>query len=99
MNMNTVRVGFGLRPGDPFWVQVRESVQQRAHELDLTLVPVTLPEFLRADDSIMNSIEELKAQELGALIMHVLPDRFLLAILNQGLPVICSEDTALTHPL
>ena len=45
MNINTVRVGFGLRPGDPFWVQVRESVQQRAQELDMTLVPVMLPDF------------------------------------------------------
>jgi signal transduction histidine kinase/AraC-like DNA-binding protein len=60
---------------------------------------VTLPDFLRADESIIDTIEELKAQELGALILHVLPDRFLLAILNEGLPVICSEDTALTHPL
>ena len=99
MNANTIRVGFGLRPGDPFWVQVRESVQQRAQELDMTLVPVMLPDFLRADDSIISTIEELKAQELGALINHVLPDRFLLAILNEGLPVICSEDTTLTHPL
>jgi hypothetical protein len=99
MNMNTVRVGFGLRPGEPFWVQVCKSVQQRAHELDITLVPVTLPDFLRADESIIDTIEKLKAQELGALILHVLPDRFLLAILNEGLPVICSEDTALTHPL
>lgn len=99
MNINTVRVGFGLRPGDPFWVQVRESVQQRAQELDITLVPVTLPDFPEADDSIIGTIEELKAQELGALIMHVLPDPFLLAILNEGLPIICSEDTALTHPL
>ena len=99
MNTNTVRVGFGLRPGDPFWVQVRESVQQRAQELDLTLVPVTLPEFTYADDSIIDAIEELKAQEVGALIMHVLPEQFLLAILNEGLPVVCSEDTMLTHPL
>ena len=99
MNANTVRVGFGIRPGDPFWVQVRESVEQRAQELDLTLVPVTLPEFTHADDSVIDAIEELKVQELGALIMHVLPERFLLAILNEGLPVVCSEDATLTHPL
>jgi signal transduction histidine kinase/AraC-like DNA-binding protein len=99
MNTNTVRVGFGVRPGDPFWVQVRESVEQRAQELDLTLVPVPLPEFTHADDSLIDTIEELKVQELGALIMHVLPERFLLAILNEGLPIVCSEDTTLTHPL
>ena len=99
MDITTVRVGFGVRPGDPFWVLVRESVQQRAQELDLTLVPVALPEFTHADDSIIDTIEELKAQELGALIMQVLPERFLLAILNEGVPVVCSEDTLLTHPL
>ncbi len=99
MNTHTVRVGFGIRPGDPFWVQVRESVEQRAQELDLTLVPVPLPEFTHADDSVIATIEELKVQELGALIMHVLPERFLLAILNEGIPIVCSEDTTLTHPL
>lgn len=99
MNTHTVRVGFGIRPGDPFWVQVREAVEQRAQELDLTLVPVPLPEFTHADDSVFDAIEEFKVQELGALIMHVLPERFLLAILNEGLPVVCSEDATLTHPL
>ena len=63
MNTNTVRVGFGLRPGDPFWVAGRESVQQRAQELDLTLVPVTLPEFTYADDSIIDAMKNLKPRK------------------------------------
>jgi signal transduction histidine kinase/AraC-like DNA-binding protein len=49
--------------------------------------------------SMLEVIEELKAQELGALIAHVLPSSFLLAMLDDGLPVICSEDTNLSHPL
>jgi signal transduction histidine kinase/AraC-like DNA-binding protein len=80
-------------------VLVRECVQQRAQELDLVLVPVTLPFEPMTNHSLLEVIEELKAQELGALIAHVLPNSFLLAMLDDGLPVICSEDTNLSHPL
>ena len=93
------RIGFALRPGDPFWVQVREAVQQRAQDLGVTLVPVNLPEALPPHNSLLSLLEDLKARELGSVITHVLPDLFMRAILNEGLPVVCSEDTALVHPL
>ena len=96
---DSVRIGFALRPGDPFWVQVREAVQQRAQDLGVTLVPVNLPEALPPHNSLLSLLEDLKARELGSVITHVLPDLFMRAILNEGLPVVCSEDTALVHPL
>jgi signal transduction histidine kinase/ABC-type sugar transport system substrate-binding protein/AraC-like DNA-binding protein len=96
---DSVRVGFALRPGEPFWVQVREAVQQRAQDLGVTLAPLTWPESF-PDESIMLSIfEDLKARELGAVITQALPPAFMRSILNEGLPLICAEDTALTHPL
>ena len=96
---SNLRVGFGLAPGDPFWVQVREAVQQRADELDLTLVPIAVPTALTGGDTQLRFLEDLKAQELGALISHVVPESLMLAILNEGLPIVCSEDTTLVHPL
>ncbi len=101
MTRQTIRVGFGLRPGDPFWVQVREGVQQRAQELDMTLAPIWLPDAQDPFDNnnILGIIDELQAQELGALITHVLPNALMRAVLDEGLPIICSEDTMLSHPL
>ncbi len=96
---NNLRVGFGLVPGDPFWVQVREAVQQRADELGISLVPIAVPVALTAGDTQLRFLEDLKAQELGALISHVVPESLMLAILNEGLPIVCSEDTTLVHPL
>jgi ABC-type sugar transport system substrate-binding protein len=43
MPFSSIRVGLGLAPGDPFWVLVREAVQQRAEALGLLLIPVTVP--------------------------------------------------------
>jgi signal transduction histidine kinase/AraC-like DNA-binding protein len=97
----TVRVGFSLWPGDPFWVQVRESVQQRAQELDIILVPISLPDSQDPFDNnnVLSVIEDLKAHELGALITHVLPPALMRAVLNEGMPIVCSEDTTMSHPL
>ncbi len=92
------RVGFGLLPGDPFWVQVREAVQQRAEALGMLLIPVSVPLIGSAGEVHLRFLEEIKAQELGALISHVAPESLMLAILNDGVPIICSEDLALRHP-
>jgi signal transduction histidine kinase len=98
MTFPSIRVGFGLAPGDPFWVLVREAVQQRAETLGLLLIPVTPPGTHAASDAHLRFIDDLKAQEVGALISHVISEAHLRAVINAGVPVICSEDTALTHP-
>lgn len=95
---DSVRIGFALRPGDPFWVQVCEAVQQRAQELGITLVPINLPDTPPAESVLLSTLEDLKARELGALITHVLPESSMRAVLNEGLPIVCSEDTTLIHP-
>lgn len=99
MPLPTIRIGFGLVPGDPFWVQVREAVQQRADTLGLELIPLTVPRTALSDDTYLRFLDDLKAQEIGALISHVVDDSLMLAILGAGTPIICSEDTALIHPL
>lgn len=98
MTIPSLRIGFGLVPGDPFWVLVREAVQQRAETLGLLLIPVTTPRSDAASDAHLRFIDELRAQEVGALISHVVSEAHILAVINAGIPVICSEDTALTHP-
>lgn len=98
MPFSSIRVGFGLVPGDPFWVLVREAVQQRAEALGLLLIPVTVPEANASSEVHLHFIDNLKAQEVGALISHAISEARILAVINAGIPVICSEDTALTHP-
>lgn len=96
---DSMRVGFALRPGEPFWVQVREAVEQRAQELGLTLAPLTWPETFPNESVTLSIFEDLQARELGAVITQALPDAFMRAVLNEGLPIICAEDTAVVHPL
>ncbi len=98
MTTTQPRVGFGLLPGDPFWVQVREAVQQRAEALGMLLIPVAVPSVGTTGELHLRFLEEIKAQEIGALISHVAPESLMLAILNDGVPIVCSEDTALRHP-
>ncbi len=98
MPFEIIRVGFGLVPGDPFWVQVREAIEQRAETLGITLIPITVPTTIPSSDLYLRFLEDLKAQEIGALISHVVPDSLMTAILDSGLPIICSEDTPLRHP-
>lgn len=85
-------------PGDPFWVQVREAVQQRADVLGLELIPITPPRAALSSDTYLRFLEELRAQEVRVLISHVVSESLMLAVLNAGTPIICSEDTGLTHP-
>jgi hypothetical protein len=57
-------------PYDPFWVQVREAVHQRAGQWDLKLIPIEIegrPHKLRVEEQ-SSVLEELLAQQLDALI-------------------------------
>jgi len=92
-----MRVGFSLVPDDPFWVQVREAAWQRAAELGVTLVQVPLL-MARMGDESLGFLEDLKAQELGALITPLLTQSQMLSILEADLPIICADETPLRHP-
>ena len=96
---SNLHVGFGLAPGNPFWVQVREAVQQhggRAQPHPGAHCRANCADQRQHSTALSG---KLKAQELGALISHVVPESLMLAILNEGLPIVCSEDTTLVHPL
>lgn len=47
------RLGSQIEPYDPFWVQIREAVNQRAQQLGLYLIPIEIagrPDTLPADE-------------------------------------------------
>ena len=71
------RIGLQIGPYDPFWVQVREAVNQRAQQLGLYLIPIEIagrPDALQEEEQI-SVVEELLAQQLDALICWSLPER------------------------
>jgi signal transduction histidine kinase/AraC-like DNA-binding protein/ABC-type sugar transport system substrate-binding protein len=97
----TFRIGSQIGPYDPFWVQVREAVNQRAQQLCLELVPIEIagrPDALPAEEQI-GVVEEFLAQELDALICWNFPERVIYQILNGGLPVVYLSETDIRHPL
>lgn len=93
------RVALALSPGDPFWVQVREAVKQRAVELGIDLVRVPPPSQTAEGVALLGFIEDLHAIEARALICHVLSSSSMRALLDDGMPLICAEETTLLHPL
>ena len=96
---HTIRIGMGLAPNDPYWVQVREAARQRAQETGVTLVNMAVPDGAPDSDALLGFLEDLDAQELGALIMHGLSSRLPLALADRGLPLVIADDTNLDHPL
>ena len=93
-----VRIGNTLETADPFWVQVVEAARQRAEETGVILV--SMPPIPRVvGDESLSYLEDLRARELDALITPMLPQSQMLTLLEQRLPVVCSDETPLRHPL
>ena len=67
---STLRVGAAIIAGDPYWVQVREAALDRAQELPLDLISLSLVDYPEApsQEEQMGMLEELLALELDALM-------------------------------
>jgi len=95
------RIGSQIGPYDPFWVQIREAVNQRAQQLGLYLIPIEIagrPDTLSVDEQI-GVVEELLAQQLDALICWSFPEEVIYQLLESGLPVIYLSESKIRHPL
>jgi signal transduction histidine kinase/AraC-like DNA-binding protein len=100
MVLHTLRIGSRIGSADPFWVQTREAVHQRAQQIAIDLVPIDMG---RSSDlsgtEHIELIEELLAQDINALICSYLPDSLAYQILRYGIPVVHLTETAARHPL
>lgn len=96
----TFRIGVHIDAGDPFWVQVREAVVQRAQQPIIDVFPIDLdsPHTLTADEHL-GLIEELLAQEIDALICLDWPENLAYRALDLGIPIIHLTESDLCHPL
>ncbi len=95
-----LRIGSRIGSADPFWVQVRDAVYQKAQQLAVDLVPIDIghsSRFSQAEHTEL--VDELLAQDLDALISTYLPDDLAYRILDFGLPVIHLTETNVRHPL
>lgn len=95
-----LRIGSRIGSADPFWVQVREAVYQKAQQLTIDLVPIEIgyaARFSREEHAEL--VDELLAQDLDALISTYLPDDLTYRILDFGLPVIHLTESDVCHPL
>jgi signal transduction histidine kinase/AraC-like DNA-binding protein len=63
----------------------------------VTLVPVPLL-LGRTGDESLGFLENLRAQEMGALITPGLAHSQMFAILEAGLPIVCADETPQRHP-
>lgn len=95
-----LRIGARIGSADPFWVQVREAVYQKAQQLAIDLVPIDIGHFSRfSQEEHAELVDELLAQDLDALITTYLPDDLAYRILDFGLPVVHLTESDVRHPL
>jgi ribose transport system substrate-binding protein len=96
---HTPRIGIQIEHEDPFWVQVREVMWQRAQTLSAELIEITVQEsHLLSIDEQAEVVEDLIVQELDALICNLYPPSLLTRILDRGIPTIYVSEIALHHP-
>lgn len=97
---HTFRIGVRIGSADPFWVQMREAVNQHAQQCDLDLVPIEIGVSSQlTDEEQLQLIDELLAQDIDALLTSYLPHDLAQQILAVGLPIIHLTETSLRHPL
>ncbi len=73
---HTLGIGTHIWPDDPFWVQVREAIEQRTQQHSVALVPI-IAETLdrRSDEEQMRFAEEELAQDLDAPVSWDMSER------------------------
>jgi ABC-type sugar transport system substrate-binding protein len=92
------RVGIQIDHDDPFWVQVREVIWQRASAFPVDLVEVAVPDLVAlAPDRQIEAAESLLVQDLDALICNLYPSALLQLILDRGLAIIYVSESPLRH--
>lgn len=97
---HTPRIGIQIEHDDPFWVQVREVMWQRAQALAAELIEINIQEsrLLSADEQA-EVVEDLLLHDLDALICNTYPPSLLARILDRGIPIIYVSEIVLRHPL
>jgi signal transduction histidine kinase/AraC-like DNA-binding protein/DNA-binding LacI/PurR family transcriptional regulator len=98
---HNLRVGLAIHLETPYWVQVREASYNRAAQLPLDLVAISLadsPETLSEEEQVA-LLEELLALELDALIAWALPDELAYRVLQFSVPIVLLSETEVHHPL
>lgn len=96
-----LRIGSAIEPTDPFWIQVREATYERAQQLGLDLISISLMDYpsTPSEEEEATLLEELQALELDALIARSLPEELTSRLLQIGLPLILLRETEARHPL
>jgi signal transduction histidine kinase/ABC-type sugar transport system substrate-binding protein/AraC-like DNA-binding protein len=95
---HTPRIGIQIGQGDPFWVQVREVMWQRAQALPVEVVEIDLehPGLVTHDEQV-EVVEDLRVQEIDALIGNALTPYLLTSIPDHGIPVVYLPETPVRH--
>ena len=94
-----LRIGTRTGSADPFWVQLRESIHQRAQQLGVDLVEIDLNQSLALSGDAQNGfLELLAAHDLDALITAYMPEPLAQRILARGLPLVHLTECAVRHP-
>lgn len=97
--MRSFRIGTQIWPDDPFWVQVREAIEQSARKCNADLIMIVMENASQQSaEEELTFVEEVLAQDVDALISWDLYERSTQLILESGLPIIYLSETHFRHP-
>ncbi len=96
-----LRIGSQIGAYDPFWIQIREAVHQQAQRLGVNLIQIEITDqsALLTPEEQVSLVDELLAEDLGALICWNLPPDMILRLLDAGLPIVYLSESQIRHPL
>jgi ABC-type sugar transport system substrate-binding protein len=96
----TFRIVVQIDNADPFWVQVREAVLQRAQHLGVDVVTLDGedPYAFPVQEHLVR-VEELLAQEVDAVVCLDWPENLAREALQLEIPIIQLVESDLRHPL
>ncbi|NJM07443.1 substrate-binding domain-containing protein, partial [Candidatus Gracilibacteria bacterium] len=82
-----LRIGAHIEPRDPFWVQVREAVYQRAEQVGVALVWLDADPML-FDEPTAHVVVDMRHQQLDALIAVYIAEPLVDELLAAGIPLV-----------
>src|SRR5262245_16548333 len=85
-----IRIGIGMWPDDPFWVQVIDAIHQRSAEHSVELIPITRSNFYPCltNDEQKALLEDIISQELDGIIGWCFPESLAETVLDMGVPIV-----------
>src|SRR5687768_5921003 len=96
-----VRIGLHIGNVDPFWIQVREGIYDKAHQAQAELIPIDTiidTQLTVTEEDYISLTEELIVEDLDVIITSGISKRSCYHLLERGIPIVSIAEVDIDHP-